>query len=305
MSEEEVYLPIDKIVPNKWNVNVPTDETLKKIREDMMKHGERFVEPIIVRRKDDHYEIVDGEQRWRIAKELGWEKIPVIVKNLNDVEAKRLCLSYNITEGNPDWFKLSKIMRKDLEERGEVYTIYEGILTRKEIKAIIALDDFSPKIKRLLRVTQLKTGSLTPEHLVLFIQFPEEYLEEIAEIIYKKGGVGKQHLQEVLQEALEGYDHLQNEEETSLKEKQEETPRTKQDKKKEKKPREKHESRTKERTEEGGKPEKKEGEPSKEIKGLKKGEEITIESKTTAISLVCDCGRTFRVNFKKRSIERV
>jgi len=309
MSDKEMYLPIDKIVPNKWNVNAPTEETLKKIREDMMKYGERFVEPITVRRKDDYFEIVDGEQRWRIAKELGWEKIPVIVKNLSDEEAKRLCLSYNITEGNPDWIKLSKIMRKDLEERGDVYVIYEGILTRKEIKAIIALDDLSPKIKRLLKLAQLKTGSLTPEHLVLLMEFPEDYLEEVADIIYKKEGVGKQHLRELLQEALEGYNHLRSEEETDLKEKKEKTPRTKQskkeEKKEEKKHRKKHELRAKEGTEERGKQEKKEGKPSKEIKGLKKGEEITIESKATPISLVCDCGRTFRINFEKRSIERL
>jgi len=301
MSEEETYLPIDRIVPNKWNINVPTEETLKKIREDMVRHGERFVEPIIVRRKDDYFEIVNGEQRWRIAKELGWRKIPAVVKNLNDDEAKRLCLSYNITKGNPDWFKLSKIIRKDLEEGGEVFKIYEGILTSKEIKAIIALDDLSPKIKRLLRATQLKTGNLTPEHLVLFTRFPEEHLEEIAEIIFKKGGVGKQHLQEVLQEALEGHKSLQEtEEEIGVEKKQEETSRTKRPEKDERKPRIKHEP----RTEEGEKPREKEGEPSKEIKGLKLGEEITVESENAIIVLVCDCGRTFRINFEKRTIER-
>ncbi|MBJ7968299.1 ParB/RepB/Spo0J family partition protein, partial [Bacillus cereus] len=58
-------------------------------------HG--LIQPIVVRQyEDDKYEIIAGERRFRAATKLGWEKVPAIIKNLNDTETASVALIENL-----------------------------------------------------------------------------------------------------------------------------------------------------------------------------------------------------------------
>jgi ParB family chromosome partitioning protein len=73
------------------------DFNKEKLAELMMSIKEKgVVEPILVRPKDDKYEIIAGERRWRAAKEIGFEDMPVIIKNVSDKEAFEMSLIENI-----------------------------------------------------------------------------------------------------------------------------------------------------------------------------------------------------------------
>ena len=66
-------------------------------------------QPIIVSKKDDFYQIVAGERRWRASKKAGLEEIPVIVRENDEKKNREIALIENIQREdlnpieNPSW----------------------------------------------------------------------------------------------------------------------------------------------------------------------------------------------------------
>jgi len=90
-------LPVDKLQPNPWNPNRMSQEMRHKLKEYIKKEG--FVEPIVVRPKDDGYEILGGFHRWSIARELEYQTIPCVVIELDDKRARILSVNLNEMKG--------------------------------------------------------------------------------------------------------------------------------------------------------------------------------------------------------------
>ena len=94
---EVLLVKIDRI---KANVHQPrkqfNDESLKELSVSIKNQG--VVQPLIVRKleKDGDYEIVAGERRYRAAKLVGMEELPVIVRNYNNIEAMTIALVENL-----------------------------------------------------------------------------------------------------------------------------------------------------------------------------------------------------------------
>src|SRR5699024_11359896 len=59
-----------------------------------------ILQPLIVKEKDDYYEIVAGERRWRAAKIAGLKEVPVILKEFNEQEIVEISLIENIQREN-------------------------------------------------------------------------------------------------------------------------------------------------------------------------------------------------------------
>lgn len=90
------YIPISQIKPNpnqpRKNFN---ENSLKELAESIKEKG--ILQPIIVREKENHYEIIAGERRWRAAQIAGLQEIPIIVRNdIGDAESLELALIENI-----------------------------------------------------------------------------------------------------------------------------------------------------------------------------------------------------------------
>ena len=94
--EDVVQLYVDQIVPNKYQPRTLfDDEKIKELAQTLQTHG--MIQPIVVRQtEEDFYEVIAGERRLRAAKLLGWEKISVIIRNLNDTETASIALIENI-----------------------------------------------------------------------------------------------------------------------------------------------------------------------------------------------------------------
>ena len=90
-------IPVEILTPNPWNPNRLSEEMRAKLKAYIEREG--FVEPIVVRRKGDGYEILGGYHRWGIAKELGYETIPCVVLDLDDRRAKILSVNLNEMKG--------------------------------------------------------------------------------------------------------------------------------------------------------------------------------------------------------------
>ena len=83
-SEENVQeIDIKKIVANDKQPRRDFDELkLDELAESMKQHG--VLQPVILRKKGNAFELVAGERRWRAAAKAGLEKIPAIIKELSD-----------------------------------------------------------------------------------------------------------------------------------------------------------------------------------------------------------------------------
>lgn len=90
-----VELPIDKIVANPNQPRkVFDEESLAELSQSIKNFG--LIQPITVIRKDDVYEIITGERRFRASKLAKLDKIPVIIKDISQKEKLEISLVENI-----------------------------------------------------------------------------------------------------------------------------------------------------------------------------------------------------------------
>src|SRR5699024_9835213 len=81
--EEVQQIRITEIVPNRFQPRTVFDqERIDELAQTIRTHG--VIQPIVVRKHEDKYEIIAGERRWRAVTTLGWETIPALVKEFND-----------------------------------------------------------------------------------------------------------------------------------------------------------------------------------------------------------------------------
>ncbi|HPT83079.1 MAG TPA: nucleoid occlusion protein [Limnochordia bacterium] len=94
-SEEVQAVPVHLIVPGKYQPRQEFDEeSLAELAESIRVHG--LLQPIMLRRAPIGYELIVGERRLRACKQLGWEMIPAIVRDVDDKEAAELALIENL-----------------------------------------------------------------------------------------------------------------------------------------------------------------------------------------------------------------
>jgi ParB family transcriptional regulator, chromosome partitioning protein len=94
-NEEIRQIPVDEIVPNPYQPRtVFDDEKLDELCQTIRTHG--LIQPIVVRMRDNRYELIAGERRWRATKKLGLERIPAIVKEFNDTQTASIALIENL-----------------------------------------------------------------------------------------------------------------------------------------------------------------------------------------------------------------
>src|SRR5215204_807484 len=81
--EELLDIDLDLIEPNSEQPRTRfNEENLEELAQSIKANG--IVQPIIVRRKDDRFQLVAGERRWRAAQKAGLQNIPAIVKEVSD-----------------------------------------------------------------------------------------------------------------------------------------------------------------------------------------------------------------------------
>ncbi len=91
----EIKVRISQIEPNKEQPRKMFDEdALIELSESIKQYG--VLQPLLVQKKDDYYEIVAGERRWRAAKLAGIKEIPVVIKDYSNQELMEIALIENI-----------------------------------------------------------------------------------------------------------------------------------------------------------------------------------------------------------------
>lgn len=93
--EDALELELDMIEPNRKQPRKYFDETaLEELAASLKAYG--MIQPIVVKKSGDYYEIIAGERRWRAAKIAGMEKVPVVIKKWEEGEAFEAALVENL-----------------------------------------------------------------------------------------------------------------------------------------------------------------------------------------------------------------
>ena len=95
----EQKIKLSLIVPNREQPRKKFDEeALQELSDSIKQYG--IIQPLVVKKNADYYEIIAGERRWRAAKMAGLKEVPVIIKEYTDQEIVEISLIENIQREN-------------------------------------------------------------------------------------------------------------------------------------------------------------------------------------------------------------
>ena len=115
MKTGEQMMKINMVEPNREQPRRNFEEdALLELADSIKQFG--VLQPLIVRKRNDYYEIIAGERRWRAAKIAGIKEVPVIIKDYNEQEVVEIALIENIQRENLNPIEEAMAFKKLLEE---------------------------------------------------------------------------------------------------------------------------------------------------------------------------------------------
>ena len=167
-------LPLGSMVPNRAQPRTHFDEAaLMELAESLKQHG--MVQPIVVRKVGDQFEIIAGERRWRAARKAGLAMVPVVIKEVPDDRLLEIALVENIQrqELNP------------IEEATAYWQLGEHLrLTQEQVADRVGKS--RPQVANTLRLLRLPAelkaevahGRLSTGHAKVLLGVPNPRLQE-------------------------------------------------------------------------------------------------------------------------------
>lgn len=153
-------LDIDLLVPNPRQPRLQMDDArLDELAQSIRANG--VIQPIVVRKAGDHYEIVAGERRWRASQRAGLLKVPVAVREVPDDKLLEVALIENIQRENLSPIEEAQAYRRLTDELS---------MSQEAIAAQVGKDRTTvANFMRLLRLpaevrTALNEGALSMGH---------------------------------------------------------------------------------------------------------------------------------------------
>lgn len=202
----EQLVKISKVEPNREQPRRKFEEdALLELADSIKQFG--VLQPLLVQKKGDYYEIIAGERRWRAAKLAGLKEVPVIVReytekevveialieniqreNLNPIEEalayKRLLTEFNLKQDelaervSKSRTAISNTMRLlKLDERIQ-NMIIEGEISSGHARALIDMEDLEEQYNLALRISAEKLSVRDVEKMVRLLKNPKKPTEK-------------------------------------------------------------------------------------------------------------------------------
>ena len=176
-------IKIIEIEPNKSQPRRTfNNETLEELAKSIERYG--VIQPIIVSKKDDYYEIIAGERRWRAAKKAGLTEMPCIVRESTEQKNREIALIENIQREDLNPIDKARGFRELIDNYG---------LKQQELADIIGLNRST--VTNTLRILNLDErvinlaleGKLNEGHCRSLLSFedPEKQYQAALRIIEK------------------------------------------------------------------------------------------------------------------------
>lgn len=156
MENQILQVPIEDIIPNRFQPRLSFDDSsLSDLASSIKQHG--IIQPLVLRRKNDKYEIVAGERRFKAAKMAGLISVPAVISNLDDNASAEVAIVENI-------------QRKDLtsieEARSYQALLDKGYMTQEELARKMGLSQSAISNKlRLLTLDEAVQEAVLAEKI--------------------------------------------------------------------------------------------------------------------------------------------
>lgn len=181
---QDTLININDIEPNREQPRKNFDkESLEELAESIKMHG--LIQPIIVQKKEDYYEIIAGERRWRAAKLAGLKELPVVIKEYTPQEVMEIALIENIQRKDLNPIEEAIAYKSLIEE----YHLKQEDLAEKMSKSRAAIANSMRLLKLAQPVQQMIIeGELSMGHARALLSIEYEELQcETAKTIASKG----------------------------------------------------------------------------------------------------------------------
>lgn len=148
-----------QIEPNRKQPRKQFDEdALLELAESIKQFG--VLQPLLVQKKDDYFEIIAGERRWRASKLAGIKEVPVIIKDFSEQEAVEISLIENIQRENLNPIEEAAAFKRLMEEfHLKQDTIAERVSkSRTAVTNSMRLLKLDERVQQMLVDEMLSTG---------------------------------------------------------------------------------------------------------------------------------------------------
>ncbi len=179
-----LFCGIEEIVPNRSQPRKRFDESkLQELAESIKEKG--ILEPLIVRRVEQGYELVVGERRWRAAQKAGLKEVPVLVKETEGREALEISLIENLQREDLNPIEEAEAFKRLIEE----FNISQEDLSKRigkdrtTVTNTLRLLKLPPEVREHLWQNRITSGHA---RAILSLDNKEKQ-KELCALIIKKG----------------------------------------------------------------------------------------------------------------------
>jgi len=182
IDQDLIEIDVDRLKPAANQPRGIFNETaLEGLAQSIRQNG--IIQPLVVRRDGDDFQLIAGERRWRAAQRAGLQKVPCVIKDVPEHNLLELSLIENIQREELSPIEEANAFRSLLETRR---------LTQEEVAQRVGKDRSSitnslrllklpAEVQKLLEETQLTTG-----HARALLALPSERQSEVARHIVEK-----------------------------------------------------------------------------------------------------------------------
>lgn len=153
------YIFIGDIKPSSFQPRTEFDEeALNALVESIKEKG--VLQPLLVRKQGDKYELIAGERRWRASKIAGLDKVPVIEKDLSDKEVLEVALVENLLRENLSAIEEAEGFQRLIAEFAHTQEALSQIVgkSRSHIANMLRLLNLPESVKHLVKESKLSAG---------------------------------------------------------------------------------------------------------------------------------------------------
>lgn len=138
------HIPVGQISPDPDNPNEMAESTYATLLAEIRDHG--YTQPILVRKADEGFRLIDGEHRWRAVSEIGFATIPAVVIEADEDDAKVRLIAMNRIRGAFVPLKLAYVMA-DLAKRIPEQQLRQRLgMSQSELKDHLQTADLSDSL---------------------------------------------------------------------------------------------------------------------------------------------------------------
>lgn len=166
----ESTLPIAQIKPNKGQPRKSfKEEDLSELTDSIRQNG--VLQPLLVRKKGNEYEIVAGERRYQAAKAAGLDEVPVIIREISDEDVFKLALIENLQRSDLTPLEEARGYRQLIKDKGLTQEELAHILSksRSAITNTLRLLDLPKEVQ-----SYVEEGTISAGHARAILAVPTE-----------------------------------------------------------------------------------------------------------------------------------